>query len=126
MARDNSPQRFEEVDGPPTAQRHQTGDRVFTGRGCQLRTGGISMGSLRPRHVFPRALASPSVPRVEQAEERVLVRAAAVDVEGWANVLLHQLDDADRRGVGEFFFPSPSIARCSFLIVSEILCVCQR
>jgi hypothetical protein len=41
---------------------------------------------------------------VDQAEERVLVCAAAADVEGRVNVLLHQLDDADRRGVGGFFF----------------------
>jgi hypothetical protein len=49
-------------------------------------------------------LADPSVPRVDQAEERALVRVAAADVEGRANVLLHQLDDADHRGVGGFFF----------------------
>jgi hypothetical protein len=30
MERSNSPQRFEEVDGPPVAQRRQMGDRAFT------------------------------------------------------------------------------------------------
>jgi hypothetical protein len=43
---------------------------------------------------------------VQQAEERVLIRVAATDVEGRVNVLLHQLGDADCRGVGEFFFIS--------------------
>jgi hypothetical protein len=38
---------------------------------------------------------------VERTEEQALVRAAAVDVEGRANVLLCQLEDADDRGVGE-------------------------
>jgi hypothetical protein len=28
---------------------------------------------------------------------------AAVDIEGRVNILLHQLDDTDRRGVGGFF-----------------------
>jgi hypothetical protein len=41
---------------------------------------------------------------VDQAEERALVRAVAADVERRANVLLHQLDNADRHGVGGFFF----------------------
>jgi hypothetical protein len=89
MARDNSPQRSEEVDGPLVAQRRRTDDRVFTGRGHQLRTSGISMGSICPRFAFTGALASPSAPRVDQAEERAIVRAAAADVEGRANVLLH-------------------------------------
>jgi hypothetical protein len=40
---------------------------------------------------------------VDQVEERALVHAAAADVEGRANALLHQLGDADRRGVGGFF-----------------------
>jgi hypothetical protein len=38
---------------------------------------------------------------VEQAEEHALVRAAVADVEGRANVLLRQLEDADHRGVGK-------------------------
>jgi hypothetical protein len=41
---------------------------------------------------------------VDQAEEQALIRAAATDVEGRANVLLHQLNNADHRGVGGFFF----------------------
>jgi hypothetical protein len=69
MARDNSPQWSEEVDGPPVAQRHRTDDRVFTGRGRQLRTGDISMGSIWPRFALPRTLVGPSAPRVDQAEE---------------------------------------------------------
>jgi hypothetical protein len=36
-------------------------------------------------------------------EEQALVRVAAVDVEGRVNILLHQLDAADRCGVGGFF-----------------------
>jgi hypothetical protein len=40
---------------------------------------------------------------VDQAEERAFVRAAAADIEGRANILLHQLDAADRCGVGGFF-----------------------
>jgi hypothetical protein len=78
-------------------------DRVFTGRGRQLRTGGISTGSIRPHFALPRALANPPAPRVDQVEEQALVRVAAVDVEGRANILLHQLDAADRCGVGGFF-----------------------
>jgi hypothetical protein len=46
------------------------------------------MGSIRPRYAFLGALAGPSAPRVDQAEERALVCAAAVDVEGRANILL--------------------------------------
>jgi hypothetical protein len=46
------------------------------------------MGSLCPRHVLPRAQVGPSGPRVEQAEEQALVRAAVIDVEGRVNVLL--------------------------------------
>jgi hypothetical protein len=110
MAPDNSPQRFEEVDGPLVVQRCRMNDQVFTGRGRQLRTGGISMGSIRPHFALPRALVGPSIPRVDQAEERALVHAAAADVEGWATALLHQLGDSNRRGVGGFFsflsFPS--------------------
>jgi hypothetical protein len=81
-------------------------DWVFTGRGRQLRTSSISMGSIRPRFALPGALAGPSAPRVDQAEERALVSAVAADVEGRANILLHQLGDADRRGVGGFFLLS--------------------
>jgi hypothetical protein len=62
------------------------------------------MGSIRPRYAFTGALAGPLALRVDQAVERALVRAATADVEGRANVLLHQLDDTDRRGVGGFFF----------------------
>jgi hypothetical protein len=47
------------------------------------------MGSIHPRFALPRALDGPLAPRVDQAEERAPVRAAAVDVEGRANVLLH-------------------------------------
>jgi hypothetical protein len=39
---------------------------------------------------------------VEEAEERALIRAATADIEGRVNVLLRQLGDADRRGIGEF------------------------
>jgi hypothetical protein len=58
---------------------------------------------------------------VEQAEERALIRpllhVTAVDVEGRANVLLHQLDDADRLGVGEF----SSLLSSSFSVYSSVL-----
>jgi hypothetical protein len=104
MASDNLPQRSEEVDGLPAAQHRRTDDRVFTGRGRQLRTGGISMGSIHPHFALPAALAGPLAPRVDQAEERALVRVAAADVEGRVNILLHQLDDTDHCGVGGFFF----------------------
>jgi hypothetical protein len=43
---------------------------------------------------------------VQHAEELALIHAATTDVEERVNVLLHQLGDADRRGVGEFFFLS--------------------
>jgi hypothetical protein len=69
MARDNSPQWSKEVDGPPVAQRHRMDDQVFIRRGRQLCTGGISMGSIRPRFALPGALVGPSAPRVDQAEE---------------------------------------------------------
>jgi hypothetical protein len=62
------------------------------------------MGSLHPHHVFPRALVGLSELGVEQVEERALVHVVVADVEGRVNVLLHQLDDAYHRGVGEFFF----------------------
>jgi hypothetical protein len=39
---------------------------------------------------------------MELAEEQALVHVAASDVEGRTNVLLRQLGDTDRRGVGEF------------------------
>jgi hypothetical protein len=39
-------QSFEEVDGPPEAQRHRTNDRAFTGSGRVLNTGGPSAGGL--------------------------------------------------------------------------------
>jgi hypothetical protein len=106
MARDSSQQRSKEVDGPLVAQCHRTNDRMFTRRGRQLRTSSISMGSIRPCFAFPGALAGPSALRVDQAEERALVHAAVVDVEGRANVLLHQLDDANCRDVGGFFLLS--------------------
>jgi hypothetical protein len=54
---------------------------------------------------------------VEQAEERALIRVAAADVEGRANVLLRQLGDADRHGVGEF----SSLLSSSFFVKS--ICV---
>jgi hypothetical protein len=127
MERDNSPQRFEEVDGPPAAQRHRIGDRAFTGSGRRLRTGGISIGSLRPHHVLPRAQASSSGPMVERTEEQALVRATTADVEGRANVLLRQLEDTNHRGVGKF----SSLLFPSFLLLhlfsnSEWNLVCQR
>jgi hypothetical protein len=64
---------------------------------------------------------------VEQAEEQVLVHMAAADVEGRTNVLLHQRDDADRRGVGEFssLLFSSSFVYISFLIVNGISCVSE-
>jgi hypothetical protein len=68
------------------------------------------MGSIRPRFTLPGALAGPSILRVDLAEERTLVHAAASDVEVRAHVLLHQLGNADHCGVGGFFaflsFPS--------------------
>jgi hypothetical protein len=69
MARENSPQRSVEVDGPPVAQRHRMDDQVFTGRGHQLRTSGISMGSIRPCFALSGALVGLPAPRVDQAEE---------------------------------------------------------
>jgi hypothetical protein len=54
---------------------------------------------------------------VEQAEERALVRVAAADIEGRSNVLLRQLDDVDRRGVGEF----SSLLSSSFSVYSLVL-----
>jgi hypothetical protein len=65
------------------------------------------------RHVLPRAWAGPSGPRVEWAEEQALVRVATVDAEGRVNVLLHQLNHADHRGIGEF----------SFLLFFFLLCL---
>jgi hypothetical protein len=118
MALDNSPQRSEEVDGPPVAQRHRTDDRVFTGRGRQLCIGGISTGSIHPLFALPGALAGPSAPRVDQKKERALVRTTAADVEGRANVLLHQLDDADRRSVGGFFLLFVFLLLCLLLEAS--------
>jgi hypothetical protein len=118
MARDNSPQWSKEVDGPPAAQRRQTGDRAFTESGRQLHTGDISMGSLHTRHVLPRAQAGPSGLRVEWAEEQALVHVAAADVEGRTNVLLHQLDDADHRGVGEF---SSLLFSSFFIYISPLI-----
>jgi hypothetical protein len=82
------------------------------------------MGSIRPHFALPRALAGPLTTRVDQVEEWALIRAAAANVEGRANVLLHQLDDTDRRGVGGFFFLYV-FPQGFFLIVSK-LCVCQR
>jgi hypothetical protein len=52
MVCDNSLQWSKEVDGPPAAQRRQTGDRAFMGSGRQLRTGDISIGSLHTHHVL--------------------------------------------------------------------------
>jgi hypothetical protein len=60
------------------------------------------MGSLHPRHVLPRAQAGLSGPMVDRTEEQALVRAAKSDVEGRANVVLHQLEDANHRGVSKF------------------------
>jgi hypothetical protein len=57
-------------------------------------------------------LVDPLALRVDQAEEWALVRAATMDVEGRTNVLLHQLDDADRRDVGGFFFFSVFLLLC--------------
>jgi hypothetical protein len=54
---------------------------------------------------------------VEQVEERALVRAAAADVEGRANVLLRQLGDTDRCGVGKF----SSLLSSSFSVYSSVL-----
>jgi hypothetical protein len=59
------------------------------------------MGSLRPRHVLPRAQADSSGLMVERLEEQALVRTAATDIEGRANVLLCQLEHADHRGSGK-------------------------
>jgi hypothetical protein len=117
MARDDSPQRSEEVDGPPAAQCCRTGDRVSTGNDRQLRTSGISMGSLRPRHALPRAQAGPSGPRVEQAEEQAFVHVAAADVAGRANILLRQLGDTDHRGVGKIC----SLLSSSFSVHNSVL-----
>jgi hypothetical protein len=56
MERSNSPHRSKEVVGPPTAQRHRAGDQAFMGKGRQMRTGGISMGSLWYRYSPQQAL----------------------------------------------------------------------
>jgi hypothetical protein len=89
MERGNSSQRSEEVDGPLAAQRRRTGDRAFTGSGRQQRTGSISIGSLRHCQTLPKAQAGSLGPMVERTKEQALVRAAATDIEGRANVLLH-------------------------------------
>jgi hypothetical protein len=61
---------------------------------------------------------------VGRAEEQSLVYAAAADVEGRANVLLHQLEDADRHSVGRFIsFCFVLSLYVSFLIVGGISCV---
>jgi hypothetical protein len=64
------------------------------------------MGSLRycypPQQALVGAQAGPSRPLAGWAEEQSLICVAAVDVEGRANVLLYQLEDADCRGVGRF------------------------
>jgi hypothetical protein len=54
---------------------------------------------------------------VEQAEEWTLVRMAAADVEGRANILLYQLDDANCRGIGEF----SSFLSSSFSVYNSVL-----
>jgi hypothetical protein len=63
---------------------------------------------------------------VEWTEEQAFFRAAAADIEGRANVLLRQLEDANHRGVSKFL-PSvsflPSFVYISFLIVNGISCV---
>jgi hypothetical protein len=102
-------------------------DQVFTRRGRQLRTGGISTGSICPHFALPRALPGPPALRVDQAEERALICVAVADVEGRANILLQQLDNTDHCGVGRFFLlsVSPFSIYCFFLIVSK-LCVCGR
>jgi hypothetical protein len=125
MERGNSLQMFEEVDSPPVAQRHWTGDRALIGIGPQLHTGGISMGSLhhpRPsRQALPEAQAGSLGPMVEQT----LVHVATTDVEGRANILLRQLEDANHLGVGKSlpFYFLPSFFYISFLIVDGISCV---
>jgi hypothetical protein len=50
---------------------------------------------------------------VEQMKEQALVRVAVADVEGRANVLLCQLEDADHRGAGKF----SSLLFSSFLLL---------
>jgi hypothetical protein len=64
---------------------------------------------------------------VDQAEERALVHAAAADVEGRANVLLHQLDNADRCGVGGFFLLSvlPLLRLMLLSNREQIVCVSE-
>jgi hypothetical protein len=125
MEHDNSPQRFEVVDGPLAAQHRWTGDQAFTGSDRHLRTGGISMGSLRPCHVLPRAQAASSGPMVERTEEQALVHVVAADIEERANVLLRQLEDTDHRSAGKSlpFYFLPSFFYISFLIVNGISCV---
>jgi hypothetical protein len=62
---------------------------------------------------------------VERSEEQVLVHAAAANIEGRANVLLHQLDDTDHHGIGKFssLLFSSFFIYISFLIVNGISCV---
>jgi hypothetical protein len=85
------------VDDPPVAQRRRVEDRAFTGSGHVLNTGGLSTGGLFRIAVAARA--SLSEPIVKEAEERALADAMATDVEGRANALVKQLEDADRHGV---------------------------
>jgi hypothetical protein len=125
MERGNSPQRSEEVDDSPMTQRRRMGDRAFTGSGHQLRTGGISMGTLFHRQALPGAQVGSSGPMVERMEEQELIHAATADVEGRANVLIRQLEDADHHGIDKSlpFCFLPFFLYISFLIVDVISCV---
>jgi hypothetical protein len=59
---------------------------------------------------------------VERAEEQSLIRVAAADIEGRANVHLRQLDDTNHHGVGKFssLLFSSFFVYISFLIMSGI------
>jgi hypothetical protein len=87
-------QAFEKVDGPP-AQHHRIEDRAFIGSTCVLNTDALSAGGL----LRIAARAGPSEPLVKEAEERALADAIATDIKERADVLIKQLEDADRHGV---------------------------
>jgi hypothetical protein len=62
---------------------------------------------------------------VERSEEQALVRVAAADVEGRANILLRQLEDADHRGASKSL-PFIPFLLSHLLFNREWNLMCQR
>jgi hypothetical protein len=58
-------------------------------------------------------------------EEQSLVRAMAADVEGRANVLLHQLENTDCHGVGRFLSSYFVLSLYVFFLILGGFFVCQ-